>query len=279
MQDNINFSFLENNNKLNELPDYYNPNFGFYSKFIRSSIFNNNHAYLNNLKFNNYIQNCLIKYDIETKIKPYLINNSINNSNFNFDSNHLQELSFKYIFYKNIEYINSIINNNTKTNSNIKNTIINSNSNSNIIMINSNNINNNNFISNTYNHINDNNKYKDSNSIYLTNKIDMKKKIFFNVIHAKNKRSIKKYIKQTENNNEIKVLKNNKVVYVNTFLLNSYYTYKNIKKFNKITFISKNKRSSKYRGVSKNGNQWQVLMMVNKNKKYIGSYPSEELAG
>lgn len=123
MQDNINFSFLENNNKLNELPDYYNPDFGFYSQFVRSSIFNNNHSYLNNLKFNNYIQNCLIKYDIETKIKPYLTNNSINNSNFNFDSNHLQELSFKYIFYKNIEYINnnniiinSIINNNNKTN-------------------------------------------------------------------------------------------------------------------------------------------------------------------
>ena len=92
------------------------------------------------------------------------------------------------------------------------------------------------------------------------------------------KKITKKYINQGENNNEIKVLKNNKVVYVNTYLLNSYSTSKNIKKLNKIAFIGRNKRSSKYRGVSKNGNQWQVLMMLNKNKSYIGSYPSEELA-
>ena len=89
---------------------------------------------------------------------------------------------------------------------------------------------------------------------------------------------IQKKTRQTENNNEIKVLKNNKIVYVNSFLLNSYSTSKNIKKFNNITFIGRNKRSSRYRGVSKNGNQWQVLMMINKNKSYIGSYPSEELA-
>ena len=105
---------------------------------------------------------------------------------------------------------------------------------------------------------------------------------YFNVINIKNEKTKKKIIqkktKQTENNNEIKVLKNNKIVYVNSFLLNSYSTSKNIKKFNKITFIGRNKRSSRYRGVSKNGNQWQVLMMINKNKSYIGSYPSEELA-
>ena len=105
---------------------------------------------------------------------------------------------------------------------------------------------------------------------------------YFNVINIKNEKTKKKLIqkktRQTENNNEIKVLKNNKIVYVNSFLLNSYSTSKNIKKFNNITFIGRNKRSSRYRGVSKNGNQWQVLMMINKNKSYIGSYPSEELA-
>jgi hypothetical protein len=38
------------------------------------------------------------------------------------------------------------------------------------------------------------------------------------------------------------------------------------------------KRSSKFRGVSKNGNQWQVLIMVKKRKRYVGSFSSEEEA-
>ena len=64
----------------------------------------------------------------------------------------------------------------------------------------------------------------------------------------------------------------------NNFLLNSYSTSKNIKELNTIAFVERNKRSSRFRGVSKNGNQWQVLMMINKNKSYIGSYDSEEFA-
>ena len=81
-----------------------------------------------------------------------------------------------------------------------------------------------------------------------------------------------------ERNNEIKVLKNNKAVYVNTYLLNCPSASKNLKKLNKITFIGKSKRSSKFRGVSKNGNQWQVLLMHKKGKSYVGSYSSEEFA-
>ena len=38
------------------------------------------------------------------------------------------------------------------------------------------------------------------------------------------------------------------------------------------------KRISKFRGVSKNGSGWQVLMMFKNNKPYIGTYNSEELA-
>ena len=37
-------------------------------------------------------------------------------------------------------------------------------------------------------------------------------------------------------------------------------------------------RRSKYRGVSKNGNSWQVLIMVKKKKKYLGSFSNEEEA-
>lgn len=41
---------------------------------------------------------------------------------------------------------------------------------------------------------------------------------------------------------------------------------------------NKNKRGSKFRGVSRNGNQWQVLIMVLKKKRYVGSYSDEEEA-
>ena len=34
---------------------------------------------------------------------------------------------------------------------------------------------------------------------------------------------------------------------------------------------TRGQRGSKYRGVSKNGNQWQVLIMINKKKRYIGN--------
>ena len=72
-------------------------------------------------------------------------------------------------------------------------------------------------------------------------------------------------------NNEKKIMKNNKNIYMNKFIIKK----KKIIKKNK---IDKRKRNSKYRGVSKNGNGWQVLIMYNKNKSYIGTYNSEELA-
>jgi len=34
-------------------------------------------------------------------------------------------------------------------------------------------------------------------------------------------------------------------------------------------------RGSKYRGVSRNGKTWQVLIMINRNKNYIGNFKSE----
>ena len=40
----------------------------------------------------------------------------------------------------------------------------------------------------------------------------------------------------------------------------------------------KKSRRSRFRGVSKNGNHWQVLIMVKKKKKYLGSYSNEEEA-
>lgn len=78
--------------------------------------------------------------------------------------------------------------------------------------------------------------------------------------------------------NEIKVFKNKKMVYINREELNNYSISRNIKKLKKINFVKRNKTSSNYRGVSRNGSYWQVLIMVNNKRYYIGSYPCEELA-
>jgi len=37
-------------------------------------------------------------------------------------------------------------------------------------------------------------------------------------------------------------------------------------------------RRSKFRGVSRKGNRWQALIMINRNKNYIGNFKSEEEA-
>ena len=92
------------------------------------------------------------------------------------------------------------------------------------------------------------------------------------------KNKIENHICHLQTKNEIKVLKNNKVVYINKDILNNYSASRSIKKYKKINFVIRKKRSSKYRGVSKNGNKWQVLMMINNKKCYLGNYPSEDLA-
>ena len=111
----------------------------------------------------------------------------------------------------------------------------------------------------------------------------------------------KNTISEKEIPNIITVIKNNKKVYINNSDINIQNKSKNIynnnnniknisnqsnnyetnyvhQKKNKIKFINRGLRGSKYRGVSKNGNQWQVLIMLNKSKSYIGTYPSEEIA-
>eukprot|EP00347_Sterkiella_histriomuscorum_P008015 403346693 len=45
-----------------------------------------------------------------------------------------------------------------------------------------------------------------------------------------------------------------------------------------VRFKSQTVRGSKYRGVSKNGNKWQVLVMGNQKKQYSGSIKDELMA-
>jgi len=57
-----------------------------------------------------------------------------------------------------------------------------------------------------------------------------------------------------------------------------------IKKTNKLDIIKeklaeeRKPRSSKFRGVSRNGKQWQVLIMIKQKKRYIGNFGDEEEA-
>ena len=108
-----------------------------------------------------------------------------------------------------------------------------------------------------------------NNNSSTINNTSEKKLEFFN---------LGKNIKDFDSNDEIKALKNKKIVYINNGLLNNNSTSRYIKKFKKINFVIRNKTSSKFRGVSRNGNNWQVLMMKNNKKYYLGNYPSEELA-
>ena len=75
-------------------------------------------------------------------------------------------------------------------------------------------------------------------------------------------------------------IKNNKLVFVQ--MEENELNMKNEKAFDEDNTIEFNKntkpRGSRYRGVSKNGSQWQVLIMVKKKKRYLGSFSKEEEA-
>ena len=248
---------IQNKNNIQWNKDILNNSqlFNFSSLIVKPNFIdlNNNNFILNIKGINNNILNYLIP-DNKINLQNYIFSNNINainNVNFNLFRNHLNGFLF----------------NKSHNDENKKENMDENNQN---IMLPKISLKPSNFKNKPKNSLDNND---------ITN--DNKKNNYFNVTHEEEKpkkKIIRKYISLKESNNEIKVLKNNKVVYVNTFLLNSYSTSKNIKKLNKIAFIGRNKRSSRFRGVSKNGNQWQVLMMINKNKSYIGSYPSEELA-
>ncbi len=90
-----------------------------------------------------------------------------------------------------------------------------------------------------------------NNSSHINNSSSKLK--YFNI----EKNISRNFLLDLDSNNEIKVLKNRKIVYVNKDLLNNYSTSKTIKKLKQINFVKINKTSSKYRGVSRNGNNWQ----------------------
>lgn len=69
-------------------------------------------------------------------------------------------------------------------------------------------------------------------------------------------------------NNKIKIKRNNKIIFTNKYLF----------KPKKKKIISNKVRSSRYRGVSKNGDKWQTIITFKHKMRYIGVYPTEEIA-
>ena len=109
--------------------------------------------------------------------------------------------------------------------------------------------------------------------LHLLNKkyqIEKSNSIFIN----KNENCLKK--KNIENTMEnvsgsIKIKSNHKLIYINKSLLKQ----KN-KKNEEV--VEKRKRSSIYRGVSRNGNSWQVILSLKNDKLYAGVFKTQEIA-
>lgn len=143
-----------------------------------------------------------------------------------------------------------------------------------------------------FNKINRNKNYYDNNNLY---EIENRDYIFINNSNVKknklNKSKINKDINELKNTinicsnemisdinkkdnlnkNEIRVKKNNKFVYMNKLLIKTKIKPKEI-------IFEKKRRSSRYRGVSKNGSKWQVIISSKYNKGYIGNYETQEIA-
>ena len=130
-----------------------------------------------------------------------------------------------------------------------------------------------------------NNLYKieNSNSIYIDKSISKNDNLKttninkdINIKENKNNKQNKERIFLIEKksniiSNEIRVKKNNKMIFMNKCLIKQ-------KKKNKNIINEKKLRKSLYRGVSKNGKNWQAIVSSKYFKGYIGTYPTEELA-
>jgi hypothetical protein len=224
-----------------------------------------NFPLIESLNYSQKIENCN-QNESNLEINNNIISNDLNLNNNSINNSNFFEKKSK------IEYNNIM---NCNTNSNINDIVYSD------LVGNNSTINKSKFNKNIFNIRQENNNINININSSLNN--NNNKTNFYNIFNTglktkSNDNNDNSLLLNESDNNEIKVLKNNKVVYVNNYLLNSYSTAKKIKKFNKIAFVGRSKRSSKFRGVSRNGNQWQVLIMLKRGKSYVGSYNSEELA-
>ena len=267
---------------------------------------NDNKAILGDMDNKNNINNLesnatFFPISIQNPILPSSLQNpmSTNNisNNFLINNNTNSNINIR----KNINNIinNNIINNNINNNGNIidKNEIIKNNN----LKYENNNLNKKNFNS------------KDKKIINLFTVKEQQKKLSSENTLNKSPKNHKKSshlfeIKETsvtkegEQKDQLvckkrkRFLKNNKLVFIqldgendkngeNNFRRESENDEENInveslnsEKMSELINKNKKPRGSRFRGVSKNGSQWQVLIMVKKKKRYLGSFYNEEEA-
>lgn len=121
------------------------------------------------------------------------------------------------------------------------------------------------------------------NDTIFQSKVQAQKNIIFSIVKSIKKKDLNDM--QLTSKKRKRILNNKKLVFIQFDQIKNeglQYYDKNKKSNKSLDFgiidSSQKSRRSKYRGVSRNGSQWQVLIMIKKKKLYMGSYPNEEKA-
>ena len=257
-------NYGENNNSI---PYYQMPLRNTILQPLSNTIISNNNIMPTSIPNNYMVQNNNTNQNINSKknvnnIKINKINSEKINLGNNKDINNINKQQSTENKNKDL----SSLNNNSKTNNN-KNINLNS----------------------KENNINNNIKEEKSNSQIIPEKnaqTSLTKsqnqntkpkihKVFFNIKESTPKKEGDLLTKKRK-----RFIKNNKLVFVQ--MDENELNLKNEKVYDEdedLDFQTNTKpRGSRFRGVSKNGSQWQVLIMVRKKKRYLGSFSSEEEA-
>ena len=257
-------NYGENNNSI---PYYQMPLRNTILQPLSNTIISNNNIMPTSIPNNYMVQNNNTNQNINSKknvnnIKINKINSEKINLGNNKDINNINKQQSTENKNKDL----SSLNNNSKTNNN-KNINLNS----------------------KENNINNNIKEEKSNSQIIPEKNTQTSltksqnqntkpkihKVFFNIKESSPKKEGDLLTKKRK-----RFIKNNKLVFVQ--MDENELNLKNEKVYDEdedLDFQTNTKpRGSRFRGVSKNGSQWQVLIMVRKKKRYLGSFSSEEEA-
>ena len=257
-------NYGENNNSI---PYYQMPLRNTILQPLSNTIISNNNIMPTSIPNNYMVQNNNTNQNINSKKNVNNIkNNKINSEKINLGNNKDINNINKQQSTENKNKDLSSLNNNSKTNNN-KNINLNS----------------------KENNINNNIKEEKSNSQIIPEKNTQTSltksqnqntkpkihKVFFNIKESTPKKEGDLLTKKRK-----RFIKNNKLVFVQ--LDENELNLKNEKVYDEdedLDFQTNTKpRGSRFRGVSKNGSQWQVLIMVRKKKRYLGSFSSEEEA-
>ena len=214
---------------------------------------------------NNLIFDTIFPIEIENNLKKINLEDKKGNTlEHSLDNKHKNSIENLEKYSKNLSKINTI---NIGTRQNKILSINNKNNQFNSTQINSK-------INNSYDY-NKSLVIENSDTIFLNKSIS--KKVIREDKTENNNKSYSETKNSNDNNNnannlkeQIRIKKNNKIVFMNKYLISQKTKKKDITK--------KRFRKSMYRGVTKNGRKYQVIISYKKNNKYYGVYPTDEIA-